>query len=69
MTVENVAFIAGSSKQGRALRASVGSNFVVARRLKTEKKSVLVILVYMCHHMNNAFTMVVSAQQGNNTKF
>lgn len=34
-----------------------------------KKKYVLVILVYMCCHMNNALTMLVSAQQGNNTKF
>ena len=36
ITVENVAFMAGSSKHGRAFLASVGSNFVVARRLKEQ---------------------------------
>ena len=37
IVVVKVAFIAGSSKQGNALRASVGSNFVVTSFLSSEQ--------------------------------
>ena len=38
MTMENFAFMLGSSKQGKAFLASVGSNWVVARYLEQERK-------------------------------
>lgn len=40
-----VAFISGSSKQGKARRASVGSNSVAAKYLKTTKTSIKETLV------------------------
>lgn len=40
-----VAFIAGSSKQGKARRASVGSNSVAAKYLKTTAISIKVTLI------------------------
>ena len=38
MTMENFAFMLGSSKQGKAFLASVGSNWVVARYLEQDSK-------------------------------
>ena len=38
ITMENFAFMLGSSKQGKAFLASVGSNWVVARYLEQERK-------------------------------
>lgn len=38
ITMEKFAFMLGSSKQGKAFLASVGSNWVVARYLEQERK-------------------------------
>lgn len=45
IVTENFAFMAGSSKHGKAARANVGSNNVAAKYLKKETGIIAVILV------------------------
>lgn len=62
--------MAGSSKHGKALRASVGSNFVVARRLNNEKHTLRFIIMFgtLMHYISK-YHFIVKTQLPSTAKY